>query len=155
VEEFVNGPVYYDNTQSSLSTGSDLAPSGSYLAPAAFLDALSDVSSGIGAVANIAELASPYAGAVEAAHLIGLTTVGLGTTADFTSVRFDGISQTQAYTNSAVALIGVVGFPYTALGAVQYGAGNLLYKGVFGNSQAGWDAFGSALDAMSRSGLGP
>lgn len=125
------------------------------MAPAAFLDTLSDVSSGIGATASIFELAPFTAEAAEAAHLIGLTTFGLGTAADVASVRLGGISQTQAYINFGVGTIGVAGFPLTTLGAAQYTMGNLLYKAVFGNSQAGWDALGSALDAMSRNGLGP
>ena len=153
VEEFINGAAYFDNTQSSLSTVSVPALSGSYLAPAAFANALSDVSGWIGSAANVAEFASPLT--AEAAHLIGLTTFGLETSADFTSARFGGISQAEAYTNVAVGIIGIAGAPLTMPGAVQYFMGNQLYKAVYGNSQAGWDALGSAFDAMSRSGLGP
>jgi hypothetical protein len=117
-------------------------------------DMSSEVTAGLSTGASLVE--ATVRSAAEFAHSFGVFGLAFGTVADFTSLRNNGISQTQFNINTAVGLAGPAGGELTALPSAQYFLGTWFYNHFYpGGAKQGWQDLGDALDNMSRNGLGP
>ena len=154
VQEAVNGPVYYNNTQDIQDTDSSSALNSNYFSVAALADMASDVTGGLSTVASFVE--ATVRSAAEFAHSFGVFGLAFGTGADFISLSNDGISQTQFDVNLGIGVAGVAGGVLTALPSAQYFIATWSYNHFYtGGSQQALQDLGNLLNNMSSNGLGP
>ena len=136
------------------NSASPPALNANYFSVAAIVDTMSETAGGLGTVASFVE--ATIRSAAEFAHSFGVYGLAFGTAAEFTSLRNNGISQTQFNVNLGVGSAGLAGGVLTALPSAQYFIATWSYNHFYtGGSQQAWQDVGNSLNNMSRNGLGP